>query len=110
MTLPYVLRVVAILVAGVALGEYLALGAFLPPPFIVAAILLALSFVYRVLPAATAWLTIILCVVVPVGAIMGYLQGDLPLLIPIFDAIVFAWLLWTAIRTLRTAGQVRPSA
>ena len=89
-----------------ALGEYLLLDVFLVPPFVVAAILILLSFACSVWPVPTAYAAIVLCVVVPVGAIVGYLQGTLVLLIPIFDVIVFAWLLWTAIRTLRSARSI----
>ena len=106
MTLPNVLRVVGALIVAVALGEYFLLGEFLVPPFVVAAVLFLLSFAYNAWPVATACAAIVLCVVVPVGAIMGYLEGDLALLIPIFDVIVFAWLLWTAIRTLRSRQSI----
>ena len=106
MTLPNVLRIVGALIVAVALGEYFVLGVLLVPPFVVAAVLFLLSFGHNVWPVATACAAIVLCVVVPVGAIMGYLEGDLALLIPIFDVIVFAWLLWTAIRTLRSRQSI----
>ena len=106
MTLPNVLRIVAALIAAVALGEFFVLGVFLVPPFVVAAVLFLLSFAHNAWPVATACAAIVLCVVVPVGAIMGYLEGDLVLLIPIFDVVVFAWLLWTAIRSLRSRQSI----
>lgn len=106
MTLPNVLRSVGALIAAVALGEYFVLGVLLVPPFVVAAVLFLLSFGHNVWPVATACAAIVLCVVVPVGAIMGYLEGELALLIPIFDVVVFAWLLWTAIRTLQSRQSI----
>lgn len=106
MTLAGVLRIVGASIVLMALGEYFVLDVFLVPPFVVAAILFLLSFVYQAWPIATAYAAILLCVVVPAGAIMGYLEGTLVLLVPIFDVIVFAWLLWTAIGTLRSPRSI----
>ena len=101
MTLPNVLRIVALLVVVMVVGEYVVLGELLIAPFVLAAVLFALSFAGKAWPAATAYVAILLCVAAPAAAIVGYLRGDLVLLIPIFDVIVFGWLLWTAVRTLR---------
>lgn len=106
MTLPSVLRIVGALIVVLALGEYFVLDVFLVPPFVVAAILFLLSFACNAWPVATAYAAIVMCVVVPAGAIMGYLEGTLVLLVPIFDVIVFAWLLWTAIGTLRSPQSI----
>jgi hypothetical protein len=43
-----------------------------------------------------------LAVLIPIGALFGYLLGELVVAVPIFDALVFAWVFWNALHTLRT--------
>ncbi|MEM6512579.1 MAG: hypothetical protein AAF660_06170 [Pseudomonadota bacterium] len=101
MPLPTVLRTVAGLIVGMVIGEYFVLDVLMIPPLGVVAVLLLLSFTYDRWPVATARIAAVLSVVVPIGALNGYLQGKLVLLVPIFDAVIFAWLLWTSVRELR---------
>ena len=108
LTLSAVLRLVGALIIIVVLGEYLVLDELLLPPLVVAALVFGLSFAASAWPVATAWVAIVICVLVPAGAIAAYLRGELALLIPVFDVVVFAWLLWTSVRTLRSLKQ--PSA
>ena len=102
MTLSIVLRAVGALIVIVVLGEYVVLDELLVPPLVLAALLIGLSFACNAWPATTAWLAIALCVIAPIGAIAGYLRGELALLIPVFDILVFSWLLWTSVRTLKS--------
>ena len=51
MTLPNVLRIVALLVVVMVVGEYVVLGELLIPPFVLAAVLFALSFAGNAWPA-----------------------------------------------------------
>lgn len=101
MPLPTVLRIVASLIVLVVIGEYFVLGELLLPPFVFVTVLIVLSFAYQKWPNVTAWLAAIVSVAAPIAALNGYLQGKLVIVVPIFDSIIFAWLLWTAIRELR---------
>ena len=105
MTLSNVLRLVGALIVIVVLGEYLVLDELLVPPLVIAALLVGLSFACNAWPATTAWAAIALCVIAPAGAIAGYLRGELALFIPVFDILVFGWLLWTSVRTLKGLKQ-----
>ncbi|MEO1036019.1 MAG: hypothetical protein AAFX44_10705 [Pseudomonadota bacterium] len=102
MTLPAVLRIVAALIAVMVLGEYVVLGALMIPPLIVIALLVAISFAAKLWPFASAFAAMTISVLAPIAAINGYLQGAIPLIVPIFDLVIFSWLLWTALRTVRS--------
>ena len=101
MPLPTVLRIVAGLIVLMVIGEYFVLGELMLPPFVFVTVLIVLSFTYQKWPNATAWLAAIVSIAAPVAALNGYLQGKLVVVVPIFDSIIFAWLLWTSIRELR---------
>ncbi len=105
MPLPTVLRIVAGLICLMVIGEYFVLGELLLPPFVVASVLILLSFVYAKWRKATLWIAIVLSILIPIGALNGYLKGNLVIVVPIFDSIIFAWVLWTAIRELRRSKQ-----
>ena len=98
----FVLRAVAALIVVVVAIEYFVLDVLMVPPLVVVVILIGLSFLASKLPRTVAVVSIVLSVLVPVGAVMGYLSGQLVVLIPIFDVLVFGWLMWTAVTSLRT--------
>jgi len=100
----FVLRTVAVLILVVVALEYLLLDVLMVPPLIVAGLLVGLSFVAIRLPRTVAIVSILLSILVPLGAVMGYLSGQLVVLIPIFDVLVFGWLLWVAVSVLRKSG------
>lgn len=106
MSLPSVLRIVGGLIVLMVIGEYVVLQQLMLPPLVVVAVLLGLSFAYGRWPTPVAWIAVVLSVLTPVAALNGYLQGKLPLVVPIFDAVIFAWVLWTAVAALRS----RPNA
>ena len=109
MPLPTVLRIVAGLILLMVIGEYLVLGELLLLPFGVVTVLILLSFAYSKWPTATAWLALIVSIGVPIAALNGYLQGKLVIVVPIFDAIIFTWVLRTAIRELRLSKSTAAS-
>lgn len=92
-----VLLVTAVLVVGAGTVEYLTLHQFVPAPFLVAAILVVLSLVARRWLRPAAFIAIALSIFIPIGAYRAYLRGELVWLVPIFDTLVFAWLLWNAV-------------
>lgn len=96
-----VLRIVTVLILFVVVIEYFLLDILMVPPLVVAAILIGLSFIAVRLPRTVAVISIFISILVPVGAVMGYLSGQLVVLVPIFDFLIFSWLLWAAILTLR---------
>jgi hypothetical protein len=98
-----VLNVAALLVACAGTLEYFVLGQFLPPPFVVAVVLLGLALASRRWIRTVAIASLGLAVLIPIGALFGYLLGELVVAVPIFDALVFAWVFWNALHTLRTA-------
>lgn len=96
-----VLRIVALLIVLMVAAEYVLLEVLMIPPLVVAALLLLLSVAATAFPRSVAVVCMLLSILVPAGAIMGYLEGQLVVFIPIFDVLVFTWLLWIALRTLR---------
>jgi hypothetical protein len=106
MTLSLALRAVA---AGVAVAgsiEYLVQGEFVPAPFGVAIVLVVLSFAEARFRRPVAIATTILCVVIPIGAIAGWLAGALAIAVPLFDSVIFGWLAsiaWPVARALSGA-------
>ena len=104
-SMEFVLRTVALLILIVVALEYLLLDVLMVPPLIVAIILVGLSSIASRLPRTVAIVSILLSVLVPLGAVMGYLSGQLVVLIPIFDVVVFGWLLWVAVAVLRTPAE-----
>lgn len=100
-SITFVLRTVSVLMLLVVALEYLLLDVLMVPPLIVAGLLVVLSTIAAKLPRTVAVISILLSILVPMGAVMGYLSGQLVLLIPIFDLLVFGWLLWVAVVTLR---------
>ncbi|GEM_PF-6175936 len=102
-TLPNALRIAAGLLVAMATFEWLVLDTFMPPPYVMAVVLFALSFGAASFPKPVAVLTLVVCVMTPLGAINGYLNGLVALLIPTFDVVLFGWLATIAIPTLRGA-------
>ncbi|MEM7281428.1 MAG: hypothetical protein AAF438_07350 [Pseudomonadota bacterium] len=102
MSLPLVLRIVGTLIVIMVVGEYFVLKELLIPPLVIVAVLFALSFAYSKWPKTVTGITIVMCILVPIAAINGYLRGQLVLLVPIFDVVIFSWLLWTAVQSLRS--------
>jgi hypothetical protein len=96
-----VLAVSASLIACAGTLEYFVLGQFLPAPFIVAALLAALCMATRRWARGVALVCLGLSVLIPVGALLGYLRGELNVAVPIFDTVIFAWVFANALRTTR---------
>lgn len=96
-----VLRIVALLIVVMVVAEYVFLDVVMIPPMVIAGVLVVLSVLFRWVPRGVAGITIVISVLVPVGAINGYMAGQLVVWIPIFDVIVFAWCLWVAIKSFR---------
>jgi hypothetical protein len=96
-----VLAVAASLIACDGTLEYFVLGQFLPAPFIVAALLAALCMATRRWARGVALVCLGLSVLIPVGALLGYLRGELNVAVPIFDTVIFAWVFANALRTTR---------
>ena len=103
--LPIVLRVVSALIAGVIMVRFLMLGALLPAPFIIVAILIVLSLTHSRWPRASAAGSLIIAVSVPVAVLLGYMNGGVELALVIFDWTIFLWILLSAIHTLRTHSE-----
>ncbi len=78
-----VLQIVATLILIVVVIEYFVLDVLLVPPLVVAGTLIGLSFLAPKFPRTVAIISIVLSILVPVGAVMGYLSGQLVVLIPI---------------------------
>ena len=110
MPLPTVLRIVAGLIVLMVIGEYWVLGQLQLPPFGVVALLIVLSYSYARWPTASAWLAAAVSIVAPTGALIGYVKGYLVLVVPIFDAIIFSWVLFTALRELRPVNNAAASS
>jgi len=107
--LPTVLRIAAGLIVCVGTLEYFALGEFLPAPFIVALLLFALSFAAPRWRRPVALLVLGLSVLVPIGALVGHLRGDLVMAVPIFDGLLFGWVFWNALHTARSSAPMAVS-
>ena len=54
--------------------------------------------------ALIALLVLGLSVLVPVGALVGYLRGDLVMAVPIFDGLLFGWVFWNSLRAARSSA------
>jgi short-subunit dehydrogenase len=109
--LPVALRVGTIALAIAGTVEAFALGEVLPGPFVVGALLLALSFTPRERARAGARTTLGLSILIPIAAVGGYLAGAVPVGVPIFDAVLFAWLFrcaWPAARRARSGTEDGP--
>ena len=105
MLLTTVLRIAAVLVTFAGTAEYVLLGEFLAPPFVVAVMLVVVSFAYTPWPRPTAIVALGFSALIPVGAVVGHLRGDLPLAVPIFDTIVFGWVFWNALAVVRASSE-----
>lgn len=96
-----VLKAVGVLILVMVAVEYLVFDLFLPPPVIIATVLIILSFAFKRFPRAIAIVSLALSVLIPIFAALGVMSGQMPSFILIFDVVVFGWLGWTAIRFLR---------
>ncbi|MEM7019428.1 MAG: hypothetical protein AAF512_19080 [Pseudomonadota bacterium] len=108
MPLHHVLRIVGALIYLVAIGEYFILDKLMIPPFIAATVLIIMSFLFARWPRVVAGIACAISILAPLAALNRYLQGQLVLFVPIFDAIVFAWLLWIAISVIRGHQEQSP--
>ena len=99
-----VLLIAAIAVASVAALEYVFLDELLVPAFVGSALLLLLSRAARTWTRPVAGVSIFLSFALPLGALIGFLRGELVLAIPIFDFLLFSWVFANAVQTLRSAG------
>lgn len=104
-SLPAVLRIVAGLLLLVATVQVLVNDQFLAPPYILGAVLGLLSLVPEKWLRPTAFVCLVLAVLVPLGAIIGFVNGAVPVLVVIFDVLVFGWLGWTALSVVRGAPE-----
>jgi len=108
MTFPTTLRVAALAIVLAMTVRYLLLGALMAPPFVTVCVLLALSFAHSRWPRASAALTLVPGVLIPVLVLLGYLNGGVELPLVVFDWLLFAWVDWRAIAELRrTPTRVR---
>jgi len=103
LALPHALQLAAALVGLGASLEYLLLGLLLSAPFAVAALLLALSFLAVRRPSAAARATVALAVTIPLAALVAAVRGAVPIGVPVFDALLFAWLAYCAWPAVRSA-------
>lgn len=95
------LRIVAGLLLLVATLGVIVYDFFSAPPYILAAVLGLLSFAADRWQRPTAYVALALAVLVPIAAILVYRGGSLPILVPIFNVAVFAWLGWRALPVVR---------
>lgn len=79
------------------------------PPIGVALVLYALSYAAKRWRRIVAAVTLVISVVTPIGAVLGYwhgfLEGDIAWSVPIFDGVIFAWLAWKSLQALRTVQE-----
>ena len=101
-----VLLIAAIAVAFAAALEYVFLDELLVPSFVGSALLLLLSWAARTWTRPVAGVSIFLSFAVPLGALIGFLRGELVLAVPIFDFLLFSWVFANAVHTLRAEGAV----
>ena len=106
LSLHNVLLTAAALVIAAGIVEFFLLGQFIPAPYVVAAILIVLSFLARRWPRPVALVCIVVSIYIPIGAFRAYRRGDLVWLVPIYDAFVFGWVLWNAVRAARMTSKV----
>jgi len=95
------LRIVAGLLLLVATLGVLVYDTFAAPPFVLAGVLGLLSLAVDRWQRPTALVSLVISVLVPIGAILGYLGGSVPIFVPIFDVAVFGWLGWRALAVVR---------
>jgi len=95
------LRIVAGLLLLVATLGVLVYDTFAAAPYVLAAVLGLLSFAADRWQRPTALVSLLIAVLVPIGAILGYLGGSVPILVPIFDVALFGWLGWRALAIVR---------
>jgi len=100
MTFSIVLRVAALLICIVALTELVVLKELIIPPFVVATFLITLSFLFKSRPKLVLMIAMAVALVIPPAAVAGYLAGALVIAIPIFDTLLFGWILWNALKNL----------
>ena len=103
LALPMVLRIASALVALLGAGLFVVNGVLLPPPFVIAALLLALSFAAASWARPVGMIAMALSVLVPVAVVAGYLRGQLPVVVPVFDCLLFGWVFVNALNS-RTAA------
>ena len=101
-----VLLTAAVVIAAVATLEYLLLGELLVPPFVASALLLLLSRAAQKRLRLVAGVSVFLSVALPLGALIGYLRGELVLAVPILDFLLFSWVFANAVHALRPDGAV----
>jgi hypothetical protein len=102
-----VLRTAAVLLWVVAVIELVLFDDFQPPPFVIGGLLWGLSLVAGKAQRLALYVVVALSVVVPVGAVVRYLRNEVMVGVPIFDLMLFGWLLTNAVRALRSGGAGR---
>jgi len=107
MHLPYVLRLAATLVMVAITVRYFALGSIMMPPFATIVVLFVLSYTFARWPRSSALLALVSGILIPVGPLLGHLNGTMEIELLIFDWIVFSWLIVSAIRALIECWQVK---
>lgn len=100
--LPIALRVVSLCIILLVVGERIFLGVWiLPPLFVVVPTLILLSFLYRFWPRVVSGIVLVIAVLIPLAALLGFLAGKLVIVVPIVDTIIFGWLFWIAFQFFR---------
>ena len=101
LNLSLVLRTVGVLVLLLVAFQHLILGAFLVPPIGFAAFIIGLSYFVDRTPRVVAGIALLMSVVLPMLAYLGYSAGNVPGFVVVFDVIIFAWLFVSAFRAVR---------
>lgn len=99
------LRIVGVLILLMVAFEYLVLEIFLPPPVVIAVVLVTLSFGFGHFPKPITILSLLLCVAVPLSAAFGVMSGQIPAFVLVFDLIVFGWLGWVSVSYLKNLAK-----
>ena len=100
--LPWVLRVVSVLVVLMGIVRYVVLDALLVVPFGTVGVLLALSFAHRRWPRLSAGVAVLIALTVPVMVLRAYLNGNVELALVVFDWVIFGWVVLSAATTFLT--------
>lgn len=106
--LPRVLFIASLVVVALGGVLFLTQGQLLPPPFVVSAVLLVLSFVSRRFERPAGMLAMALSLAVPIAVVVEHLRGFLPWFVPIVDVALFSWVFLNALFAVRKTREPEP--
>lgn len=101
MTFPNTLRAAALLIVLAMAIRYLLLDLMMAIPLVTVALLVLLSISHRRWPRASAAISLVPGMLIPIFVLVGYLRGRVELALVVFDWLVLGWIVWSAIRELR---------